>query len=227
MNDEPVDPKAETKALEVVRIPRRVRSISSDEIKAELKGWARASILSKTWKLTLLCVLAGFVCSAILLWFSASTALLARIQTFNGALTIPVGALTWAFAFTFVFLVPMKAMQILMAKTMLYSIEAQEDLVEDIKRDFIEPMKRGNHPIIKRFEKVFRDEMRLLREEIRNQGEAVESTIDEALEQGEKRAQEEVGASETYCDACKGMVPTTMYGDHRANHGLDPTVGTP
>jgi hypothetical protein len=118
--------------LAVTQKMRVTRTVSSAEIKQELRAWASASILTVTWKAILLAVLAGFLCSAVLLWRSATTEMLARIQTFNGALTIPVGALTWAFAFTFVFLVPMKAMQILMAKSMLYSIEAQEELVEEI-----------------------------------------------------------------------------------------------
>ena len=106
-----------------------VSAAGSEDIKRTLDEWSRSSIVSKNWKIGLLAVLLGFVVSAISLWTMASNEMLARIQTFNGALTIPVGALTWAFAFTFVFLIPMKAMQILMCRVMKYNIEVAEKTV--------------------------------------------------------------------------------------------------
>jgi hypothetical protein len=112
--------------------------VSTGEIKHELNSWARASLLSRPWRIILSCVVLGFVASAVLLWSTASNATLARIQTFNGAMTIPVGGLTWAFAFTFVFLVPMKAMQILMAKVMLYQIQVSEKVEEKIEKRFLD-----------------------------------------------------------------------------------------
>lgn len=193
------------------------RSISSEEIKEELKQWSRASILSPTWKTILFCVGAGFFVSAILLWTTASSKLIADIQTFNGALTIPVGALTWAFSFTFVFLVPMKYMQILMAKTMLYSIEGQEELMDRVTHELLNPMKKGEHAVLDRFEKMFRDEMALLREEIREE----KLTVDDALEEGERQAAEVLADGMVVCDICKEQVETDVLGFHREAHAHD------
>jgi len=181
---------AKVSKFEAWKPPESKRTVSSDEIKTELRSWARSSIMTLTWKCILFCILVGFLCSALLLWTTASDQMLARIQTFNGALTIPVGALTWAFAFTFVFLVPMKAMQILMAKSMLYSIEAQEELVAEFKRDVVEPLKDGTHPGLDRLERAFSREVDKLVHEIRNQRKTTEGELDQALAEGEAAARE-------------------------------------
>lgn len=213
--------------MDTKKPPKRViynRTISSEDIKRELKTWARASILSPNWRVGLGCVAAGFLTSAIFLWVIADNELLIAIQTFNGALTIPVGALTWAFAFTFVFLVPMKAMQILMAKTMLYSIEAQEELVEKVTREILDPIRDGKHPAIDRFEKMFRNEMKLLREEIKGEREE----MDKAIEQGEQAAAAEAEAGTWKCETCGEDIETSDFATHQEVHALDgPPPGKP
>lgn len=189
-----------------------------EEIKSALDYWATASILSKTWKVTLLSVLIGFVFSAVLLWLAASNELLARLQTFNGALTIPVGGLTWAVAFTFVFLVPMKACQLLMCRVMKYNVEVSERMLDvlsggreelqkrgermedkfnktldDFRSELVDARRvaqdrHGTRGLFESFLEAMKEEAAKTREEIRGKRESAEGELEEALQEGEAEA---------------------------------------
>ena len=199
---------------------KEARDKSAAAVKAELDQWSNASILTRPWKIALLCVLAGFFAAALLLWFSASDELVAKIQTFNGAMTIPVGGLTWAFSFTFVFLVPMKAMQILMCKVMKYNIEVSErmlDVLESAQGEVHERAERmegrynktmdrvdkavaesenGKHPMLERIITIFKEEMGELKREIREARDGTEDELEAALAAGEAEAAKITGPTE-------------------------------
>ncbi len=198
--------------------PKAVPETESARIKEDLDQWATATIVSTTWKLILLALLLGFFSTAVLLWLAASNELLARLQTFNGALTIPVGGLTWAFAFTFVFLVPMKAMQILMCRVMKYNIEVSDRMLDvlsggreelqkrgermeakfnktldDFRSELVDARRvaqdrHGTHSLFESFLEAMKEEAAKTREEIRGKRESAEGELEEALQEGEDEA---------------------------------------
>jgi hypothetical protein len=111
------------------------REAERDAILAELSKWSSTKVIPHSWKVVFLSAICIVVMNGILLWSFASLELLARIQTFNGAITIPVGAII-AFLFTsFVIMLPMKCLQLLLARVMRYSIDVTENMTKEVSEE--------------------------------------------------------------------------------------------
>lgn len=85
---------------------------ASDTQDEEIKGVVEESIrqwyerTTKKWRMALVYATVFAAVTASIMWVMAELPFLARLQTFNGALTIPVAAGIWMATFVFIFLVP-------------------------------------------------------------------------------------------------------------------------
>lgn len=74
------------------------------ETREGIRQWYNRT--TRTWRKALVWATIVAIVGAIVFYCLGSTNLFSRIQTYNGALTIPVGAGLWMAAFVFIFLIP-------------------------------------------------------------------------------------------------------------------------
>lgn len=106
-----------------------------------IREWYHRS--TRRWRVALVyATLTAFVVAAVM--FSVSSVhFLARLQTFNGAFTIPISAFIWILAFVFVFLVPSREVS-------FRSQESIEKMVEIADRAFVKKLE----PAIEQWKKI-------------------------------------------------------------------------
>jgi hypothetical protein len=99
-NQGPEDWMCAQPALPVVASPAQAREAARETI----RQWYERT--TKKWRMGLVwCTLIALVGAGVV-YFIASFSFLARLQTFNGAMTIPIAGLIWLLAFVYIFLVP-------------------------------------------------------------------------------------------------------------------------
>lgn len=107
--------------------------VQKEADKESIRHWYDRT--TKQWRKGLVWATVGAVVAASVLYGLASFPFLARLQTFNGAITIPIAALIWMLIFTFVFLVPSREASFRSQEW----IEAMVGLVEQAVREQLAP----------------------------------------------------------------------------------------
>lgn len=113
-------------------IPETVK-VQKEADKESIRHWYERT--TKQWRKGLVWATIAAVVSAAALYGLASFSFLARLQTFNGAVVIPISALIWMITFTFVFLVPSREASFRSQEW----IEAMVGLVEQAVREQVAP----------------------------------------------------------------------------------------
>lgn len=137
---------------------------------------------------------AAILVFAVIFFLLAPSWLNLKLQVFNGAVTIPFFGGLWLAAFIIIWLVPMREVgfrsQEVMEK-MMDATEAGRERADRLMGRFeklMDQIEDGDHPIVRRVEKSFKDESRRLREEIRASRADAEEELENALAEGEAEA---------------------------------------
>lgn len=104
-----------------------------EEAKESIRQWYERT--TKRWRKALVWSTLVACAAAVVMYGMASFSFLARLQTFNGAMTIPIAALIWMLTFVFIFLVPSREASFRSQEW----IEAMVSLVEQAVREQVAP----------------------------------------------------------------------------------------
>lgn len=154
-----------------------------EEAKESIRQWYERT--TKKWRKALVWATVAAVAAAVVMYGFSSFSFLARLQTFNGAMTIPIAALIWMLTFVFIFLVPSREASFRSQEW----IEAMVALVEQSVREQVAPAA----VVWRRIgERVERDLPGFVRE-VRDGMETVRSSaarLEQAIQKNEKVAEE-------------------------------------
>lgn len=151
--------------------------------KESIRMWYERT--TKKWRMGLVwCTLFALVGAAVV-YFIASFSFLARLQTFNGAMTIPIAGLIWLLAFVYIFLVPSREASFRSQEW----IEAMVTIVERTVSEQVAPAAVVWGRVGAKIEK----ELPVLLEDIRGGFDTVKAAavnLEKAVEKNEKLADE-------------------------------------
>lgn len=130
------------------------------------------------WRRALFFATLAAIAAGAVVYMLASFHLLARLQTFNGALTIPISALIWILSFVYVFLVPSREVGFRSQESLEKSVELLEDAVEKKIAPAVEIWRKLGERVEKEFDAGFMDDFKSAVRELREAAAKIQASAE-------------------------------------------------